>query len=234
MLRTIHLPEIRLAAACLALAALCLAVPASAGEIVNGCGGASGIDPVESCTAVIASDAEPTRRVAAYVNRGVAHAARGDLDLAIADYDAAVALNPDLAEAFFDRGNAYRLRYQHARSMAGDNADNDGPSDQHRAIADYSRALELRPDLAAAYVNRAIVWYEQGEFERAIVDCDKAIRLAPTLAEAWNNRSLAWYRSGHYEKAKADFDQTIKLEQFYGNAMIMRPVADIEMAIPTV
>ncbi len=166
--------------------------------------------------------------VAMLVDRGVQHAASGDLDGAIADYDAALRQRSDLVEVRFNRGNAYRQRHQRARSLAVPADARSGPSDEARDFADYDRVIALRPDFASAYVNRAILWYERGDYPRAIADCDAAIRLQPKLAEAWNNRSLGWYRSGRYERAKADFDQTIKLEQFYGNAMTMRQVPDIK------
>lgn len=188
-------------------------------------GASAGVNPPGASRAEVAID------LADLVNRGAQRAASGDLDGAIADYDAALRRRPDLVEALFDRGNAYRQRHQRGRSLAEPASAQPASSDEARAFADYDRITALRPDFAAVYVNRAILWYERGDYPRAIADCDAAIRLQPKLAEAWNNRSLAWYRSGHYEQAKADFDQTIKLEQFYGNAMIMRPVPDIKVSI---
>lgn len=158
------------------------------------------------------------------MEHGLAAAAAGDIDNAIAAYSAALALDPLHPIALYDRGNAYRQRAQRALGQAEPGAD--GAVDQARALDDYDRAVALDPAFAAAYVNRAVVWYELGQFGRAVEDCTVAIGIAPSLAEAWNNRSLAWYRLGDYAKAKADFDQTIRLEQFYGNAMIMRQVSD--------
>ena len=58
-------------------------------------------------------------------------------DQAIADYNMAIELKPDYAQAYVNRGNAYRDK---------------GVID--RAIADYSKAIELKPDYAQAYYNR--------------------------------------------------------------------------------
>ena len=59
-----------------------------------------------------------------------------DRDGAIADYEKAIELKPDYAEAYYDLGNAYR---------AGGNLD--------RSIADYDKAIQLKPDYAEAQTN---------------------------------------------------------------------------------
>ena len=51
----------------------------------------------------------------------------------IADFDAAIKLDPSLASAYLNRANAWR-----------------GKKEAARAKADYETALKLRPDLAAA------------------------------------------------------------------------------------
>lgn len=99
--------------------------------------------------------------------------------------------------------------------------------DSARALADISRAIALNPGFAAAYINRAIISYQRGNFNRAVIDATRAISLRPDLAEAWNNRALAWHRLGQYDKAKLDFDQTIRLNKNYGNALIVREMASV-------
>ena len=48
---------------------------------------------------------------AAYLNRGSAHAALGEVALALSDYTTAIHLKPDLVEAWYNRGTTYvRLR----------------------------------------------------------------------------------------------------------------------------
>ena len=98
---------------------------------------------------------------------------KGDLDRAIADYDAAIRANPQYAVAFANRGLAKR-----------DKGDVDG------GIADLSRAIEINPKLASAYVARGVTKLRTGDAEAAIIDYTHAIEIDPKLAPAYN--SLAW------------------------------------------
>jgi tetratricopeptide (TPR) repeat protein len=133
------------------------------------------------------------------------------------------------AEMLFNRGNAYRQQYLRERTLSEHDAEPRGKPPAQLALESYSAAIRMRPDFAAAYVNRAAVHYESGDYAAAIADCDAALRIEPTLAEAFNNRSLAYYKSDRYAEAKADFDRTIRLHQFYGNAMIVRTLPDIDL-----
>ena len=60
-------------------------------------------------------------------------------DEALAAYDQAIALKPDLAEAWLGRGDA----------LADLNRDDD-------ALACFDKAIELKPDLASAYFSKAL------------------------------------------------------------------------------
>jgi tetratricopeptide (TPR) repeat protein len=51
---------------------------------------------------------------------------KGDLDLAIADYNEALKINPKYAKAYYNRGLAYKSQ----------------------AEADYKKAVELNPEFA--------------------------------------------------------------------------------------
>ena len=71
---------------------------------------------------------------------GLAYDGNGDLDRAIAEYDRAIELAPDWAEAHYKLGNAYGVK-----------------GDMDRALDVYSRAIELDPDFILAY-------YDHGSF----------------------------------------------------------------------
>ena len=63
------------------------------------------LDRIATCTAAL--EGQPlsmSDRAATLVNRGILHAHNGDAEAAIADYNASLKLDPDLAEAYADRG----------------------------------------------------------------------------------------------------------------------------------
>jgi tetratricopeptide (TPR) repeat protein len=131
--------------------------------------------------------------------------AMGNNDKAIANYDQAVKLKPDYAEAYYNRGIAYGSKGEY-----------------DRAIADFDQALKLRPDLAGAYCNRGIAYGTKGEYDRAIADFDQAIKLKPDYAEAYYNRGTAYYSKGDTDRAIADYDQALKLKPDYAEAYYNR------------
>src|SRR5271166_5368995 len=131
---------------------------------------------------------------AVFYDRGVTYSKRGEYDRAIADYDEAIRLNPNLALAFTNRGFAYYKKGEY-----------------DRAIADYNEAIRLNPNLAVAFNNRGLGYGNKGEYDRAIADYNEAIRLNPNHALAFNNRGLAYDNKGEYDRAIADYNEAIRL-----------------------
>lgn len=60
--------------------------------------------------------------------------------------------------------------------------------DNDRALQNYDQAIALDPNYAIAYVNRAVVHAQQGNYDRAIRDLDQAIALDPNDGLAYVNR----------------------------------------------
>ena len=84
----------------------------------------------------------------------------GDNEGAIAAFDEAISLNPELAEAYLQRGNAwFNLR------------------DSDKAVDDYTTAVEVSPALADAWFNRGNVWFFLKEYDKACADWKKAEEL---------------------------------------------------------
>ena len=80
------------------------------------------------------------------------------------------------------------------------------------AIADFNKAIALRPDFAEAYSKRGEAYYAQKRYKEAIAEYSKAIGLRPDFAEAYSNRGAAYFAQRNYEQAIADFNEAIKLK----------------------
>ena len=74
------------------------------------------------------------------------------------------------------------------------------------AIADYTNAIELDPNLADAYYDRGISFYELECFDESITDLTRAIDLNPDADHYYAQRSLAYLFTDRIDLAQADED----------------------------
>ena len=123
------------------------------------------------------------------------------IDIAIEFLTQTLKLNPNFAQAYNNRGIAYRKK-----------------GNPDRAIADYNKAIELNPNDAEAYNNRGNAYADKGDPDRAIADCTKAIELNQKLAQAYNNRGNAYFLKSDYDRAIADYNKAIELNPSYAEA----------------
>jgi hypothetical protein len=80
-------------------------------------------------------------------------------------------------------------------------------NDLDAAIAKFTEAIRLQPDMADAYLERGIAYADRGQLGPAIADFSETIRLQPQLAEAYRGRALAYRSGGQSEKAQTDLQK---------------------------
>jgi tetratricopeptide (TPR) repeat protein len=121
------------------------------------------------CERALANDQlTPRDKAATLVNRGIIYNAARQLDLAIADFNAALAIDPNLAEAYLNRGNAHLFRRQFPE-----------------AYADYSKAIDLKiSNLDYAHYNRALASEMMGKLDDAKSDLTAALAITPNFKAA--------------------------------------------------
>lgn len=190
----------RVAVLCLALS---LAANAALADRVDDCTvGEDAQLRIAACTSLIERlDRPPEDAARAYKNRGGAYAEIGKHDKAIADFTAALKLNPDYALAFAGRGESELAK-----------------GDFGGAIADYTETVRLKPNYPASFVSRGYAYLVKGDLDRAIADFSDALRLAPRSAIARNNRGLAHKQKGELDLALADYAAAIHLSPTYALA----------------
>jgi tetratricopeptide (TPR) repeat protein len=125
---------------------------------------------------------------------------KGDYQGAIATYTQAIALNPNYAQAYHNRGNA--------RSKLGDN---------QGAVADYNQALRINPNYVLAYNNRGLARFKLGDKQGAVADYNQALRIDPNHVNAYYNRGLARRGLGDKQGAIQDFQKAADLYQKQGD-----------------
>lgn len=130
---------------------------------------------------------------------------------AIGNFDKAVELDPNYAEAYYKRGEA---NFENNFQRLG--AD--------KAVEDLNRAATLRPDLAGAFFVRAKVYRALNKIDLAIADLDQAITLKPDEFTYLLNRGEAYISKGEHENAIKDFDRAVEIKSddptpYYGRGV---------------
>ncbi len=97
--------------------------------------------------------------------------------------------------------------------------------DADGALAEFNRALTLKPNYAEATNNRGILRHSTRQFEFAIQDFDLAIQAEPGFAQAHNNRGVARQALGDLAGALADFENAVRLAPDYVDALNNRGLA---------
>lgn len=128
-------------------------------------------------------------------NRGIRLLSNGDLDGALAAFDAAIVLDPTVALAFYNRGLTHFLRR--------DDAD--------LALVDFDRALELGFDDATLFRQRANAYSRKGDVARALADYATAIELDPAHPAPYLNRGEVYANTLQKERAIADYETVLTL-----------------------
>ncbi len=100
-----------------------------------------------------------------------------------------------IPEVHYQRGNQY---YR------------DGALD--RAIAAYSRAINLDPKMTSAYVNRGSAYAAKGNYDRALADYNQAVQLDPADMATRFNRGNVYRKRREYSLALNDYSEAIRLD----------------------
>jgi tetratricopeptide (TPR) repeat protein len=106
-----------------------------------------------------------------------------------------------------DRALAYSFRADAGRAKG----------DMAGAIADYSQALTLLPNLIPALMGRGTAYLNSGDNAHAIADLDLAVQLVPQNAKALYERGVAKGKSGDTSGGEADIAAATKLDPNVAN-----------------
>lgn len=123
-----------------------------------------------------------------------------DSQKAIEYLNEVIRLQPDFANAYGARGNAYANQKQYQLSLE-----------------DYDKAILLRPDKAVFFNNRGNVYKDLNKYQLAIEDYNEAIRLKPDNAEAYHNRGNVYFIQSNKSLGCSDAQKACEL----GNCQLL-------------
>jgi tetratricopeptide (TPR) repeat protein len=133
---------------------------------------------------------------------GVAASQAGNFDAAVAAFTHGTELNANCYDCWFNIGYAYNQK-----------------KDNDKAEAAYKKAIELKPDYAAAYNALATLYNNQRKFDLAAEMSAKATQLGGggaggagggASADALYNQGVILWNSGKVAEAKVQFESAIQ------------------------
>lgn len=162
-------------------------------------------------------------------NRAIVYTDLKRYDLALADFTAALSIEPNDVPRLFNRGNAlYQLGlldaalrdYDRVLELAPDHwkANHnrgmifDKRGDLDGALNEFNKALSHTPGDAAALSMRGTVYGKLRQRDKALADFGKALESDPKLTSIWVNRGSLFSREKILDLAVADFDEALRLD----------------------
>ena len=128
------------------------------------------------------------------MNLGDALARKGQPDEAMAHFEQAIKLQPDYAEAYYNRGNVLYAK---------------GRIDE--AMADFEKTLQIQPSDADAHTGLGNVLLRKGALKEAITQYSEAVALAPEDPHSRSN--LAWLLATSSDASIRDGAKAVELAQ---------------------
>lgn len=154
-----------------------------------------------ACNRAIGDKSPSLALVDAYVTRANIYSMQSKYSEAIAEFDTAIALKPDYAPFYGQRGFQYSLLGQ-----------------KDRALEEYQKGLALDPKNVDILFVRALTYSGKGDEAAAFADFDKIIELAPgskTAVAAFNSKADAYLKKKDTEKALAVLADGIAVKPDY-------------------
>jgi tetratricopeptide (TPR) repeat protein len=97
------------------------------------------------------------------------------------------------------------------------------------ALANYDRALSLRPDFPEAWSNRGAALRAAGRHAEALESLDRALAIKPDHVETLNNRGIVLQTLGRHAEALAGYDVALSLRPDFVEALVNRGIARYEL-----
>ena len=133
---------------------------------------------------------------------GACYSGLGPIDLAIINFEKAIALNPKYAEAHYNLGVAFQKTHQ-----------------LDKAIKHYKEAINVKHEYPAAHNNLGLISLELGYTNSAIKSFEWAIAYSPEYAEAHNSLGAASQELDKFDEAIKHYKKAVTINPKYAQAL---------------
>jgi len=127
---------------------------------------------------------------------------------ALEQFDAALAIDPGIKEAYYNKGLAY--------IWLGEN---------RLALEQFDAALAIDPNYTDALWDKWLALSQLGEFDEALAYYDTALERSPNDPNILNNKWFTWYKMWNYSQAIYRYDEALAVNPRYSKALANKWVA---------
>jgi tetratricopeptide (TPR) repeat protein len=131
-----------------------------------------------------------------YFARGVEYGDLGKPQAAMADFNSALAIDPEMRDAYKFRGSLHA---------------NAGQIDF--AVQDFEKYLSYDPVDAVTWNNMGEIYFRRNQLDKALAAFTKAIEIKPDAAISYQKRSKIYELMGNLARAEADLNKAKELAQ---------------------
>ena len=150
------------------------------GRRCNGAGNASADLRISACTGIIESSRDVSVKALAFLARGTLYTEKKEYDLAIADLDQSIKINPNCTVSFGLRGAAYALKAQY-----------------DRAVVDLDEAYPTLPRFGRAFLCKGcffLLWVNTTEPLQTSIKCYDSCQVTPRRSHYGTKLSSIWHK----------------------------------------
>jgi tetratricopeptide (TPR) repeat protein len=130
----------------------------------------------------------------AFEGRGNKYSDLGNAKAALADFDRAIALEPNRASAYLVRGRQKLM----GKDLGG-------------ALADLDRVIVLNPKEVRAFYGRALVHANAADYRLALADLVKALEIDHRFSPAFTELGIVYLRLGKRDQARDALSTALNL-----------------------
>ena len=135
-----------------------------------------------------------------HLNLGAMLMAAGRVDEALVRYDCVIAIQPDYANAYYNRAMALQENQK-----------------LEKCLVDYDRAISINSNFADAFNNRGNALNGLNLFHEALISFETAMILAPNSAQVYYNAAISLQKLIRFDKALVMLDQAILIKSDYSD-----------------
>lgn len=168
-----------------------------------------------------------TKRSEIYINYAAALSKNGDFDKALAQFETALALEPEKTEIFIQKGLFYKEYEMFDEALeAFETAGKKGHpklvvhkekaniylemGEKRKAIAEHNKALEIDPTFETSLMMLGRLNFEIEDYQRSIEYYTRAIQQDKSSVFAYYNRAISHFFFKNYDECIEDMHQVLK------------------------